>query len=230
MVRTKKDSTSLDSNSDDLSDPSVLTSPEQETDPSFDEGLYNAETVTTDELLQRIPPTGLTEIFDATITETVTVSDKAAKEKLTNKDLESIISDVARFYETTTSIAYLGICATLQAGGTNRNKRSNVKITINKITFESKKVNEFISRQCKNLTVRQFARLIANDIIHIAVRYQITGNAYVSLKRYYPKLLLGSNQLERYWASDFQVENILCPDYIRTALRQRYADKFTTNK
>ncbi|MGQ2957957.1 hypothetical protein [Agrobacterium sp.] len=184
----------------------------------------------TADLKVSIPPTGISDLFEAAYTEDVAVSDKAEKKKITKKDLEAIVSDIARIYDTSTSLAYIGLCTTLQAGGTNKNKRSNVKITINNITFESIKVNEVIYRIVKNITPRQFARCIANDIFHIAVKHMITGNAYVSLKRYYPQLLLNSNPLETYWAADFQVDNIYCPDYIRTALRQRYADKFTANK
>ena len=155
------------------------------------------------------------------------VQDRPDNRSLTKQQLDSVVGDVAKTYNCPPSVAYIGICSTLQAGGSNKNKRSNVKITIDKISFESKKVNESIAKFCKTLTPRQFARILCNDIFLISKKYGITGNAYVSIKRYYPDLLLGTNIDERFWAADFQVDNLNCPDYVRNALRQRYADKFT---
>jgi hypothetical protein len=144
---------------------------------------------------------------------------------ITQEQLKGIVSKVAETYRVPANIAYVGICCTLQAGGSNKNKRSNVKITIQSVPFESKKINEIITQQLK-ITPRQLARIIANDIHAIAVKHQITGNAYVSLKRFYPHLLTEATDQEKFWAADFQVDNPNCPDYIREALRKRYADKF----
>jgi len=177
------------------------------------------------------PTSGINdELLVASLQVDVTINDKPEKDKITKQQLNDVVTDISRTYSTTLQVAFIGLCATLQAGGTNKNKRSNVKITINNISFESKKINELISRYVKNLTPRQFARCLCNDIFIIAQRYNITGNAYISLKRYYPQLLLGTNLHERYWAADFQIDNPSCPDYIRTALRQRYSDKFTSKK
>lgn len=139
-------------------------------------------------------------------------------------------ADTCRHYGVPEPLAYIGVCSTLQAGGTNKNKRTNIKITVGGFSFEYKKINEFINRYCKNITPRQLARILSNDIFLISRKYKITGNAYVSLKRFYPQLLLETNPDEKYWAADFQAENPNCPEYIRTALRHRYVDKFTSLK
>jgi hypothetical protein len=137
----------------------------------------------------------------------VVINDTPDKKSVTRNQVDDVVEDISRNYNTTKTLAYIGLCATLQAGGANKNKRSNVKITINQTTFESKKVNEIINRYCKNITPRQFARIFCIDIFRIAVRFNIVGNAYISLKRYYPHLLLETNIHEKYWASDFQGEN-----------------------
>jgi hypothetical protein len=157
----------------------------------------------------------------------ISVQDRLDKRSLTKQQFDQVVGDVAKTYNCSPSVAYIGICSTLQAGGSNKNKRSNVKITIDKWSFESKKVNEAIAKHCKTLTPRQFARILGNDIFQISKKHGITGNAYVSLKRYYPNLLLSTDIDEKFWAADFQVDNPCCPEYIRNALRQRYADKFT---
>lgn len=166
-------------------------------------------------------------ILQEALNEKIEVQDRPDNRSLTKQQLDQVVGEVARTYSCSHSVAYIGICSTLQAGGSNKNKRSNVKITIDKWSFESKKVNEIIAKHCKTLTPRQFARILGNDIFQISKKYGITGNAYISIKRYYPELLLGTNIDERFWAADFQVDNQNCPDYVRNALRQRYADKFT---
>ena len=166
------------------------------------------------------------ELLQEALKTEIEFSDKPERDKVSDQQVSDIVTDLTRHYNTNRQTAYVGLLATLQAGGTNKNKRSNVKITINKIGFESKKVNEFIFRYCKNHTPRQLARCLANDIFIVSQKFGITGNAYISLKRNYPHLLFETNINERFWASDFQVDNPHCPDYIRTALRQRYIDKF----
>lgn len=124
-----------------------------------------------------------------------------------------------------TGLAYAGILATLQAGGTNANKRSNVRITIAKTKFESKVINEYIRKTTK-LSPRQLARLLANDIFKMAKKLNITGNAYIYIQRFHSQLLTDINSDEKFWASDFQIDNPNCDPNVRKALQARYADKF----
>jgi len=149
--------------------------------------------------------------------------------EITTEQLKILTKKVAEIYKVTDKIAYVGICCTLQAGGSNNNKRSTVKICIQNIDFESKKINDLIQQQLK-VTPRQLAKAIANDIFVLARKHQIIGNAYISLTRFYPQLLLNSDEYEKFWAADFQIDNVDCPEYIRNALLARYADKFTKSK
>lgn len=192
----------------------------------------NTSTVTSYINNQDIPTLTNNVISKDLLLEALTVEAKVEPQKeknITSEQLINFTTKVAEFYKIPNNIAYVGICSTLQAGGSNKNKRSNVKITIQGNVFESKKVNELIQQNLK-ITPRQLARIIANDIFVISSKHQITGNAYVSLKRFYPNLLTNESEDEKYWAADFQVDNIDCPEYIRNALRQRYADKFISNK
>lgn len=148
------------------------------------------------------------------------------EKKVSNEQLDNVVKDVARTYDVSQPIALAGVLCTLQAGGTSNNKRSNVKITIQGKGFESKTINAIITKHCKGITPRQFATHYANSIMNCAARFGITGNAYKYLKRHYPHMLTEIASNEIYWCSDFQINNDHCPEYIREALRQRYADKF----
>jgi hypothetical protein len=126
-------------------------------------------------------------------------------------------------------LAYAGILATLQAGGTNSNKRSNVKITLKKIKFESKTINELIRKNTK-LSPRQLARLLADAIFKCSKKLNITGNAYIYIQRFHSDLLTDINPDEKYWAADFQIDNPNCNPNVKKALQARYADKFGAKK
>lgn len=151
---------------------------------------------------------------------------QGVEKNVDNVTFRKIVDDVAETYKCPPAVAYIGIFSTLQAGGTNKNKRSNVKININGISFESKVVNGFITKHCKDFTPRQFALYFRTEIFNTAMKHNITGNAYVSLRRHYSKDLTDS-PTERFWAADFQLDNMECPEHIRAALLQRYTEKFT---
>jgi len=142
------------------------------------------------------------------------------------EQFDKVITDVGKEYDANRIVSIAGTFCTLQAGGTSNNKRSNVKITIQGKGFESKKINSIITRHCKGITPRQFAKFFANQISNCSIKFGIMGNAYKYVKRHYPTMLTEENVNEEYWCSDFQIDNDNCPNYIRDALRKRYADKF----
>jgi hypothetical protein len=84
---------------------------------------------------------------------------------ITKEKFDSLIRDIATTYNCSPPAALVGLFSTLQAGGTNKNKRSNVKLSVAGCSFESKKVNELITKHCKEFTPRQFAVYFRNDIL-----------------------------------------------------------------
>ena len=142
------------------------------------------------------------------------------------ESFQKIINDIKNQYNVELHVALLGLFATLQAGGTNKNKRSNVRITIQGVSFESKTINKYITNRLQDFTPRQFAVYFRDVIFRVSKAQNITGNAYVSLRRQYSHLLTEAVDDEKFWAADFQLDNENCPEYIRIALRKRYNDKF----
>ncbi len=139
--------------------------------------------------------------------------------------LDDLVKSVETYYNTPPHVAILGIFGTLQRGGTSRNKKSNVKLRISDITFESKIINSYITKANKNFTPRQFARYFADPIFELSKAHDIEGNCYVYIARNHPELLT-DNPDEKYWCSDFQADNTNCPTNIKTALNMRYNAKF----
>lgn len=167
------------------------------------------------------------EILEDLITPAKNVKSEFTKEtqQITKEQTDQLIDSVAKYYNVPPHIALVGIFATLQKGGTSRNKKSNVKIRFSQTTFESKTINPYINKANKNFTPRQFARYFADQIFDIAKAHDLDGNCFVYISRNMPELLTTSTE-ERYWASDFQVDNPNCPQNIRNALNIRYNNKF----
>lgn len=145
--------------------------------------------------------------------------------QFTKSQTDEIIESVAKYYDVPSHIALVGIFATLQRGGTSRNKKSNVRVRFAQTVFESKIINPYIVKANKSFTPRQFARYFADQIFDLAKAHDLDGNCYIYISRNYPDLLTDNNE-ERYWASDFQVDNPNCPTNIRNALNMRYNAKF----
>lgn len=146
-------------------------------------------------------------------------------QQFTKTQMDELIDSVSKYYNVPNHVAFLGIVATLQRGGTSRNKKSNVKVRFGQTNFESKTINAYITKVNKNFTPRQFARYFANEIFDIARSHDLVGNCYVYISRNSPDILKGEKD-EEYWSSDFQVDNPACPAHIRNALSARYNAKF----
>lgn len=167
------------------------------------------------------------EIFGDIINSAKAVKSEFVKEnqQITRKQANEVINSVAEYYSVPSHVALVGIAATLQKGGTSRNKKSNVKIRFAETTYESRIINSYIVKYNKNITPRQFARYFADQIFEICKAHDLDGNCYVYISRNLPEYLT-DNKDERYWASDFQVENPKCPENIKNALNIRYNEKF----
>jgi hypothetical protein len=146
-------------------------------------------------------------------------------QQFTKTQTDELIETVSKYYNVPQHIALIGIISTLQRGGTSRNKKSNVKVRFAQTTFESKIINAYIVKANKNFTPRQFARYFADQIFDIARAHDLDGNCFVYISRNIPELIT-DNPEERFWASDFQVDNPNCPQNIRNALNMRYNAKF----
>jgi hypothetical protein len=175
--------------------------------------------------------TALGDLLDQALTQEIVIIEKIERVILP-ADITSIAASLAATYTCTPQVAIVGLFSTLQAGGTSRNKKSNVRITVQGKTFESKVVNKAISTRRKDITPRQFARFFATEIYKCSSHFQITGNAYTYITRSAPHKLTQATPEEKYWAADFQIDNPACPQNIREALKTRYDEKFirTTKK
>lgn len=73
-----------------------------------------------------------------------------------------------------------------------------------------------------NFTLRQWARTYATEIFEVSSHFSIEGDLAKKVARNRPEI----TQEERYWLSNFQMDNPNCPQNIRDLLMEHYNTLF----
>ena len=121
---------------------------------------------------------------------------------------------------------FIGVSCILQRGGTSRNAPSTMKMNINNLDITL----DMIRRNCRthNVSVRQFARGIKQDIIEVMQflgENAPDGNLAKTMRLDHPDL----SKDDAIWASDFQTYNSDCPDVVKKWLVKNYRSRFRKN-
>jgi len=114
------------------------------------------------------------------------------------------------------------ITGVLQKGGSNKNALNSVKFEHNNKVLSAQELQQVVNKIQKNLTNRQFAKAIANDIAKISLLLEIEGDLSNQIKYEYPNLSIQ----EAVWCSNFQTTNSDCPAKIRNWLVKNYRNRF----
>jgi hypothetical protein len=133
-----------------------------------------------------------------------------------------------------TQSAIIATAITLQKGGCNSSKNTQITTTFNGISIDSKTINGLIRTACRNSSPRSFARQIALEIFKISKNYKVPGNLKIKLEKNYPQEWNSIVDPDKdYWAADFQSSTPDCPDSIKFLIRKNYQEMFqgqtTTN-
>jgi hypothetical protein len=80
------------------------------------------------------------------------------------------------------------ITGVLQKGGSNKNALNSVTFEHNNKILSAQELQQIVSKIQKNITNRQFARAIANDIAKISLLLEIEGDLSNQIKYEYPNL------------------------------------------
>jgi hypothetical protein len=80
------------------------------------------------------------------------------------------------------------ITGVLQKGGSNKNALNSVKFEHNNKVLSAQELQQVVNKIQKNLTNRQFAKAIANDIAKISLLLEIEGDLSNQIKYEYPNL------------------------------------------
>lgn len=126
-------------------------------------------------------------------------------------------------------LAFTGIAILLQKGGCNSNKNTNIVITIDDKSMDSKSTNKIIREICKGATPRSFARQHGKTIFEISKKHKIVGNIALKIQRNYPEAWNRiTNPDKEYWASDFQTDTEGIPPEVANLIQTNYEAGFAS--
>jgi len=146
--------------------------------------------------------------ISSTLTEEICL--KIIKEVENKKNLNS---------ETETLILITGL---LQRGGSNKSAGNSITYEFEGKTLTAQELQGIIKSIQKNATNRQLSRSLANEIAEIALSLGIEGDLANQMRYEVPDLTLE----EAAWCSNFQTQNMNCPDRVRNWLVNNYKSRF----
>jgi len=175
--------------------------------------------------------TALSQLFETAANIEVKLEETKSK-TIPEDQIQTVIDLVqtkANFKDKNQAVVALAI--TLQKGGCNSNKNTNITTTIEDASIDSKTIANFIRSNCKNASPRSFARQIGNEIFKICKKQKIVGNLKIRLEKNYPDEWKSITDPDKdYWASDFQSSTMECPDGVKFLIRKNYTELFQTQK
>lgn len=86
--------------------------------------------------------------------------------------------------------ALILITGLMQKGGSNKNAINSVKFTYGSYKLSAKEFQNIIQNVKKNITIRQFAKYIANDIAKISLLLELEGDLSNQMRYEYPNLTI----------------------------------------
>lgn len=123
--------------------------------------------------------------------------------------------------------AIIAMSILFQTGGTNRSCDGNLQTEFAGKTIKLATLRSSL-RECKQKGgERKLARLYGSEIFQVSQKLNIPGNLYKKCTRLNP----GKNisEIESYWLSDFQIDNVDCPVGTMSLIQQVFDDR-KTNK
>lgn len=119
-------------------------------------------------------------------------------------------------------ITYILITGVLQKGGSNAKAGNSVNFSFNNYSLSSHQLQNAIKKVVKNGTNRQLARTICDDIVDIALEFNIPGDLHAQMRMEYSDI----SDSEAVWCSNFQTTNPNCPERVRDWLVSNYRARF----
>jgi hypothetical protein len=130
------------------------------------------------------------------------------------EDATKVVAAVAKKHNCSMKTAVSAMYIICQKGGTARKAQPNIYATVNGTRIDLGSIRECITKLKISMTLRQFARTYATQIYTISAYYGVDGDLCKKAERIFPNIL----QSEKYWISNFQMDNPDCPQNIRNYL------------
>jgi hypothetical protein len=146
----------------------------------------------------------------------VTEPTSAALVPLTESQrLIALVSTAASISTDQATVAIAIIC---QKGGTSKKAQGTIYANVDGHKVDLNLVRRIMRENGLNYTLRQWARTHASEIFELASNFGIEGDLSKKIARNRPEI----TQEEKYWLSNFQMDNPNCPQNVRDLLMEHY--------
>lgn len=143
--------------------------------------------------------------------------------KLTNAQVDDIVKTFATNHKLTINQAKTFIAMFFQSGGSAKSCDGNMEITFCGKTIKLAALRATLKACKAKGAERKLARAMATEIYQISVIMKLPGNLSKRIIRENPTIKLSME--EQVWLSDFQSENLDCPELIRKLINETFSKR-----
>lgn len=152
----------------------------------------------------------------------LTITEPTAAALISKTESERLIGDVATELRGSEDEAALALSIICQKGGTSKKAQGTVYAIVNGKKIDLNTIRKIMREKSHNFTLRQWARTNATEIYEVNQHFGIEGDLAKKIARNKPEV----TQDERYWLSNFQMDNPNCPQNVRDMLMNHYKTLF----
>lgn len=135
---------------------------------------------------------------------------------------EGLIKAIANLKSIQPSEAFLGIAIICQKGGTSKRAQGDIYAVLNGKKLTLSELRETIKNNDYKFTLRQWARTYATQIYKVCSLFEIDGDLAKILTRKDDSI----NAEDAIWCSNFQMDNLDCPENIRGHIKKHFSELF----
>jgi hypothetical protein len=152
----------------------------------------------------------------------ITVTTTSNEAQIPQNTTNALVLAFAKETGLTFQQAFIAICIICQKGGTAKRALGDIYAIIDGKKVTLALIKEVIEKNKWKFTLRQFARSNATFIYKISMKYSIAGDLYKKISRKHQNI----SQDESYWLSNFQMDNLECPENLRSYIIEHFKSLF----
>lgn len=156
--------------------------------------------------------------FDFDAIRKLPVEPATAAALVSDADNKKLVAGVVEKCNMVEQEALASIAIICQKGGTSKKAQGTVYSVVNGKRLDLNMIRNIMRETGCTFTLRQWARTNATNIYEVAKIFDIEGDLAKKIARNSPEV----TQDEKYWISNFQMDNTDCPQNIREMLLNHY--------
>lgn len=160
--------------------------------------------------------------FDFEAIKNLKVEEPVSAALVSEEDSKTLIEAISKETQWNTTQSVTALAIICQKGGTSKKAQGTVYAIVDGKRVDLNMIREVMKKSGCKFTLRQWARTHAFDIYKVAAYFGIEGDLAKKIARNSPEV----TQDEKFWLSNFQMDNNNCPQNVRDMLMKHYNNLF----